>query len=91
MKRKLLLVLSVLFLSACAPAGPDVNATATQDALNAAATQTAAAITTPSPLVPVTPTTTTPPLPAPPDIATQTAAAVQTPQGVAFQEQRLAR
>lgn len=81
MKRKLLLVLSVLFLSACAPAGPAVNATATQEALNAAATQTAAAIGTPTPLVSVTPTTTTPPLPAPPDIATQTAAAVLTPQG----------
>ena len=79
MKRKLLLVLSVLFLSACAPAGPDVNATATQESLNTAATQTASALTTP--LVPVTPTTTTPPLPVPPDITTQTAAAALTPQG----------
>ena len=81
MKRKLLFVLSVLLLSACGPAGPAGNATATQEALNAAATQTAAAITTPAPPVPVTPTTTTPPLPIPPDITTQTAAAALTPQG----------
>jgi hypothetical protein len=81
MKRNLLLVLSILLLSACVPAGPDVNATATQDALNAAATQTAAAISTPTPNVLITPTTTTPPLPVPPDITTQTAAAALTPQG----------
>jgi hypothetical protein len=67
-RRKLLFVLSILLLSACAPSGPDVNATATQDALNNAATQTAAALTTP------TPTTTVPPLPIPSESETPTAA-----------------
>ena len=68
MRRKLLFALSILLLSACAPSGPDVNATATQDALNHAATQTAAA------LVPATPTTTVPPLPIPSESETPTAA-----------------
>ncbi len=68
MRRKLLFVLSILLLSACAPSGPDVNATATQDALNNAATQTAPALTTP------TPTTTVPPLPIPSESETPTAA-----------------
>jgi hypothetical protein len=67
-RRKLLFVLSILLLSACAPSGPDVNATATQDALNNGATQTAAALTTP------TPTTTVPPLPIPSESETPTAA-----------------
>ena len=81
MQKKTLLILSILFLAACTPGGPGLNATATQDAINQAATQTVAAITSATPLVPVTPTTTVPPLPVPPDIATQTAAAAQTPQG----------
>lgn len=76
MKRNLVLFLSMLLLTACLPSipgGPDLNATATQDALNNAATQTAAAFGTPTPLIPVTPTTTTEPLPVPSDIATFTA------------------
>jgi hypothetical protein len=81
MKHKLLLGLSIFLLAAClptSPGGPDLNATATQDALNNAATQTAAALTSPTPLLPVTPTTTLPPLPLPSDIATL---AAQLPQG----------
>ena len=56
----------VMFLAACAPAQPDVNATATQDALSNAATQTAA------PLFIPTPTTTTPPLPVPSETTSPT-------------------
>jgi hypothetical protein len=81
MKRTLLLVLSILFFAACTPQIPAGDTTATQDVLNNAGTQTAAAVITATPLVPFTPTTTVPPLPVPPEIATQTAAAAQTPQG----------
>jgi WD40 repeat protein len=83
MKRKLLLALSILLLTACLPAipgGPDLNATTTQDSLNNAATQTAAALGTPTPLIPTTPTTTTAPLPIPSDVATLTAPPQQTQQ-----------
>jgi hypothetical protein len=80
MNRKALIAcLTMIVLTACLPAGPDLNATATQDALNNAATQTAAALTTATPLVPVTPTTTVEPLPVPSESATPTAA--QPPQG----------
>ena len=82
MKSKILLVLSILLLTACLPTiptGPDVNETATQDALNLAATQTAAAFTTPTPLVPTTPTATVEPQPVPSESPTPTAA--QPPQG----------
>jgi hypothetical protein len=79
MKRKILLLLSILFLAACAPQS-GAEPTATLD-ISDAATQTAAAVITATPLVPVTPTTTVAPLPVPPEIATQTAAAAQTPQG----------
>src|SRR5688572_16346617 len=80
-KRNLLLLLSILVLAACVPgtpAAPDVNATATQDALNSIATQTAMAFVTATPLAPASPTTTMPPLPMPSDIATLQA---QLPQG----------
>ena len=80
MKRTLLLVLSILFFAACTPQIPAGDATATQDALNNAGTQTAAAVITATPLVPVTPTPTVPPLPVPPDIATQTTS--ELPSGV---------
>lgn len=71
MNRRLLsLCLSILFLTACMLVGPGLNGTATQEALDNAATQTAAAITSATPAVP---TTTTDPLPVPPDIATLTA------------------
>ncbi|HSK86920.1 MAG TPA: hypothetical protein VK880_01085 [Anaerolineales bacterium] len=63
----------IAFLAACIPATPDLNATATQDALNNAATQTAA-----PPPIP-TPTTTTPPLPVPSEAASPTPE--QLPQG----------
>ena len=66
MKRMILLVLAILFLAACMPQNPAGDATATQDALNNAATQTA--------LVPPTPTTTVAPLPAPVESPTPTAA-----------------
>ena len=84
MKRKILLFLSILLLTACmptTPTGPDLNGTATQDALNNVATQTAAAFTTPTPLVPTTPTAsqTVEPLPIPSESQTPTAA--QPPQG----------
>ena len=79
MKKKLILVLSILFLSACLPAGPNENRAATQEALNNAATQTAA-LSTATPAAHVTPTTTVPPLPLPSDIATLSA---QLPQGQA--------
>ena len=66
MKRKILLVLSVLLLAACAPQNPAGGATATQDAIDHAATQTA--------LANPTPTTTVPPLPVPIESPTPTAA-----------------
>ena len=81
MKKTFLLVLSIVILAACAPgtpAGPDLNATATQVALNTIATQTAMAFVTATPLAPASPTTTLPPLPMPSDIATLQA---QLPQG----------
>ena len=80
MKRKVLLGLSILLLAAClptGPAGPDVNATSTQDALNNAATQTVPALTTPTPVLS---TATLEPQPIPSDIATLS---TQLPQGQA--------
>lgn len=69
MNRKALIVWLVLILvTACTPTtptGPDLNATATQEALNIAATLTALAFPTPTALVPVTSTTTVEPLPIP--------------------------
>ena len=66
MNRKLLLLsLSVVLLVACSLIGPAVSLTATQEALNEAATQTAAALTSATPPVPPTPTTTVAPLPVP--------------------------
>ena len=77
MKRKpvlnVLCISIIVFLAACAPATPDLNATATQDALNNAATQTAV-----PPPIP-TPTTRTPPLPVPSEPASPTPE--QLPQG----------
>ena len=67
MKRNISLVLAILFLAACAPQTPGINGTATQDALNNAATQTAAAF-------PI-PTTTVAPLPVPFESPTPTAGA----------------
>lgn len=58
-----LFIFVIVFLAACVPGAPDLNATATQDALNSSATQTAA-----PPPIP-TPTTTVPPLPVPPEPA----------------------
>jgi hypothetical protein len=77
MKRIILLALSIVLLTACLPTfpgGPDLNATATQDAINNGATQNAALVT-PTPLVPITPTTTIPS-----DVATLTAQPPQTQQ-----------
>ena len=74
MKRNVLLLLIVLvtlFTAACLPQTPAANGTATQDALNAIASQTAAAMASPTPLV-TTPTTTVEPLPVPPDVASPT-------------------
>ncbi len=62
MKRKIFLnflcISIIVFAAACAqiPSTPDLNATATQDALNNAATQTAAAFVTATPFAPVTDT-----------------------------------
>lgn len=66
MKGKILLVLSILFLGACTLQNRAGDATATQDALNNAATQTA--------FVPATPTSTVAPLPVPFESPTPTAA-----------------
>lgn len=72
---KLLTLFIILFTAACIPAQPDQNATATQDALNSSATQTAAALTTATALVPIpTPTTTLVPEPIPPQEASPTPA-----------------
>jgi hypothetical protein len=83
MKCKILLVLFILLLSACIPtipAGPDLNGTATQDALNNAATQTAAAFPTATSFIPVTETTTVEPQPVPSESPTPTAAQPQQDQ-----------
>lgn len=77
MKRKLMLILSILFLAACVPSLPGADGTATLNALSTAASQTAAVLLPPTSSVP-TPTTTVPPLPLPSDIATLSA---QLPQG----------
>jgi hypothetical protein len=72
MKRRLsfgfvcILIISLAIACVPVPTGPNLNATATQDALNNAATQTAA-----PPLIP-TPTSTTAPLPIPPEELTPT-------------------
>jgi hypothetical protein len=85
MKRKFLsLCLSILYLAACVPVGPGVNTTATQDALNQAATQTAAALTSATPPAPPTPTTTLPPLPVPNESPTPTPAAQGQLQFIAY-------
>jgi dipeptidyl aminopeptidase/acylaminoacyl peptidase len=57
--RNFLYMSIILFGGACVPPVPDLNATATQDALNSAATQTA------TPQIVLTPTSTTTPLPSP--------------------------
>ena len=72
-RKRLLLGLSILLMTACVLTGPGVDLTATQDALNNAATQTAAALTSATPLIPE-PTTTTAPLPVPEQSATPTTA-----------------
>ncbi len=79
MKRKIMLVLSVLLLAACVPSSPGADGTATLNALSTSASQTAAVLLPPTSSVP-TPTTTVPPLPLPSDIATLSA---QLPQGQA--------
>ena len=85
MKRKyLFLCLSILYLAACVPVGPGVNTTATQDALNQAATQTAAALTSATPPAPPTPTTTLPPIPVPNESPTPTPAAQGQLQFIAY-------
>jgi len=70
----------MMLFGACVPLPPALDGTATQDALNNSATQTAAALMTPTSLVP-SPTTTTVPLPVPFETATPTVAAP--PQGEA--------
>ena len=70
-RKRLLLGLSILLMTACVLTGPGVDLTATQDALNNAATQTAAALTSATPPIPA-PTTTTAPLPVPDQSATPT-------------------
>ena len=65
-------LLIALLAAACLPLPPTADATATQDALNQAVTQTAAVLVTATPFG-VTPTTTTTPLPIPPAIASPTA------------------
>src|SRR5689334_1224742 len=42
----LISIFIIFFIAACLPAGPDINATATQDVLNTQATQTVAAVVT---------------------------------------------
>ena len=73
MKRSALLIyLSLIFAAtACLPQLPAANGTATQDALNAIATQTAAALATAPPFV-STPTTTVEAQPVPPEVASAT-------------------
>lgn len=70
MKRKLILILLVLLFSACAPAGPDASATPTLAIVNTTSTPTA--------LVPATPSSTLEPQPLPSESATPTA--TQPPQ-----------
>jgi hypothetical protein len=74
-RKAYLVCISIIFIAACLPLTPGVNATATQDALNNSATQTAA-----PPIIP-TPTTTVAPLPIPSVDASLTP--IQPPQGEA--------
>lgn len=67
-RNSLTIALTTAFVTACIPAPVDLVATATQDALNNSATQTAAA----PPDQPPTPTTTLPPEPIPPQEASPT-------------------
>lgn len=66
----------VFFIASCIPAGPDLNATATQDTLNAHATQTAAAVVTatiPAATATLTPESATPTTQTVPEQASPTA------------------
>lgn len=78
--RKLFYIAIMIIIAACVPVPPTADGTATQDALNNSATQTAAALITPTSPVPST-TTTTEPLPLPSPTASPTVAAP--PQGEA--------
>jgi Tol biopolymer transport system component len=71
MRRKpgLIFPLILLLAAACVPSVPSTDATATQDALNTYATQTAAAVVTATPFVP-TATTPVEPLPVPSETPT---------------------
>lgn len=72
-KTLLVLVLALLLVVSCVPGVP----TATQDTVDLAATQTAAAFPTPTAFAPETPTTTVEPLPVPSESPTPTAAQPQ--------------
>ena len=77
----LLSIFILVFMGACLAFTRAVDGTATEDPLNSAATQTAAALVTPTSFVPLTPTTTLEPQPVPPDVASPTPGQQTPPAG----------